>query len=180
MPHKGLIKSAIATILINYAIAHCNANQSNSIQTPSRGLSSDASPITGELIKTQKIVTGDKFSSADSDENNREFPPSERRKRNIDNDYDYGISAASGDADSLPECILSRSEFYLAWWVHENGTLKLPASNRSGKYTGFADLSVKLASEDLLIKQVTEMTTDNPNDVRIFPKLSISRRVTVL
>lgn len=161
---EGLVKCAIITILIIHAI-HCDADKSNKPQTPSRGLRSDASLIKEKLIQKQNIVTRpDKFSSADKKQNNG-IPPSTRPKRNIDNDYDYGISTAA--YEELEECILSRSEFYLAWWVYENGTLKLPASNRSGKSTGFADFSVKFHSEDLILQQVSNMTTNNPDDVSI-------------
>lgn len=167
---QSILKYAIVTILVQYKAAQCNANQYNITQTPSLGLEADSSLITDttKLIKVQKNVTSDKLSSADKIQNNREFPPSARHKRYSDSDndyYDYGISAASNDPEDQPECILSRSEFYLAWWVYENGSLKLPASNRSGNSAGFADLSVKFNSEDAIIKQVLNMKTDNPNDV---------------
>lgn len=166
---KSVLKCVIVIILIQIKCLKCNA-QTSVNQTPSRGLETNASLITasgGGQISVKNVTSSDKKSSADKKQNNREFPPSTRRKKNSDNDYyDSEISAASSDAEDLPECILSRSEFYLSWWVHENGSLKLPTSNRSGSSVGFADLSVNFHSEGALFNHVLDMTTKNPNDVR--------------
>lgn len=166
---KKFLKYAILIILIQDKYLKCNS-QANSNQTPSRGLKVNASLISeggGGQISVKNLTRIDKSSSIDKKKNNREFPASARIKRSYDEYYDGEISPASIAAKDLPECILSRSEFYLSWWVHENGSLKLPASNRSGSSVGFADLSVNFHSESAIFKHVADMTSENPNDVRI-------------
>lgn len=67
-------------------------------------------------------------------------------------------------ADGHDECILERSEFYLSWWVYENGTLRLPTLNRTAM-SGFLDLSLQLATESMLYDFVLTFTSENPNEV---------------
>jgi len=71
----------------------------------------------------------------------------------------------SPDIYELPECILERSEFYLSWWVNDDGTLKVSASARLGNYAGFLDLSVGYQSEDVIFEHVSQMLASHPDDV---------------
>jgi hypothetical protein len=166
---KSVHKCLIVIILIQDTFVRCNSQTVNH-QTTSHGLEVNASLIRSRQISEENVTLSDNFSS--DKEQNKEFPPSAIRKKTIGNDnyydyYDYyEISAASNDAKDLPECILSRSELYLAWWVFENGSLKLPASNRSGSSVGFADLSVRFNSESSIFNHISELTAANPNDVR--------------
>lgn len=174
---KSFLRYTIVLSLTQFKLTQCNFNANNN-STPLKGSVVEASLITGvrNVIRSEENVTlSDKSSSLDSSgsdksHNDREFPSSERHKRNLnlryqDSDYDdYGsISPASG-APALPDCILSRSEFYLSWWVNEDGSLRMPASRPSGS-AGFADLSMKFKSEDTIFKHVLSMQTTNPKDV---------------
>lgn len=121
-------------------------------------------------IVGENVLISDSSRLADKSENSRGFPASskhdrssDKRYQDIDYNYDYGIAAAL--TPELPECILSRSEFYLSWWVNEDGSLKLPSTNRPGLSPGFADLSFKFTNEDGIFKHVSEMTSNNPSDV---------------
>lgn len=111
-------------------------------------------------------------SKYDKSQNSREFPSSVRHKRNSDKSYhgiNYDNDSVAGSATQEPsECILSRSEHYLSWWVHEDGSLKLPATNRDGSTTGFVDLSFKYQSETIMFEYVSKLTADNPKDIIIF------------
>jgi hypothetical protein len=74
------------------------------------------------------------------------------------------------------ECILARSEFYLSWWVHENGSLRLPTSVRLNG-SGILDLSLHFTTEDAIYTHVLSFTTDNPSDVsqsQTFPQSRFS------
>lgn len=130
---------------------------------------SGVSVISEKNVTTYKLSRANDSRREDKSQNKREFPPSARHKRNFDtayhvNDYDYdGIVPAS--EPELPECILSRSEFYLSWWVYENGTLRMPSSNRPGNTVGFVDLSILILSEDAMFRHVSELSTNNTNDV---------------
>lgn len=152
--------------------------KANNNQNPLFSSVAESSPIIshGERqISEENVTFSDNTNSLDNNvldksQNNREFPPSARRKRNsdspyhdVDYSYDYGILPAT--VQELPECILSRSEFYLSWWVNEDGSLRLPASNRSGTSSGFVDLSLKLMSNASIFRHVAGLTSDNPNDV---------------
>lgn len=175
---KNFLKCAIVFTFTQNRFAQCNSN-ANINQTQSNdGSVAETSPIRNggeeEYVtlndKKHLINDSEKF---DKSHNKREFPSSARHKRNLDTlyhdidynyDYDYGIKPA-GSPEELPECILSRSEFYLSWWVNEDGSLKLPASNRSSTSLGFVDLSFKVQSNNTTILHVLQMTADNPNDV---------------
>lgn len=109
----------------------------------------------------QNVTNSDNSSTTDKGENNRGFPLSSRLEISDNHDIDYGTVLTP----ELPECILSRSEFYLSWWVNEDGTLKLPSPNREGNSPGFADLSFKFDSNGSVFKHVSEMTSNNPSDV---------------
>jgi hypothetical protein len=79
------------------------------------------------------------------------------------NDYDSSYKYKTDD-NELNECILARSEFYLNWWVHDNGSLRLPSFNRLNT-SGILDLSLKFETEDALLTHVLTFTTENPADV---------------
>lgn len=66
--------------------------------------------------------------------------------------------------DGNVECILERSEFYLSWWVHENGSLRLPSINRTN-VSGFLDLSIQYATESSIFNQVLSFTSQHPKEV---------------
>lgn len=45
---------------------------------------------------------------------------------------------SSAKKDDLPECILSKAEEYLAWWMNEDGSLKIPVGREmSSKLKAF-------------------------------------------
>lgn len=165
---RSILKCAIVLTLTHCHIAQCDSDTRHN-RTPTRR-SWTSSSISN---RGRKITSGENVTRSDNDGSfdkrrfdNREFPSSARH-RQLDTSYlDYdesGISTAS--ATELPNCILSRSEFYLSWWVDENGQLKLPASNRDGKSPGFADLSLKFHNQDAMFKHISDMTSENPNDV---------------
>jgi hypothetical protein len=77
------------------------------------------------------------------------------------NDYYYE------EEFTTSECILARSEFYLSWWVHENGSLRLPPSVRLNG-SGILDLSLHFTTENAIYTHVLSFTTDNPSDVSHF------------
>lgn len=166
---EGMFFIRILACAIVISITHCNS-LANSNQRLSNGSPiAPSSPITVGDSGQHNVTFSDKIDSVKF-ENQREFPPSE--VRNSDTPYRGGVDyddyelifPASDDMTVLPECILSRSEFYLSWWVNEDGTLKVPPTNRTGS-AGFADLSLTFHSEDMMIKHVAQMTTDNPSDV---------------
>lgn len=161
---KKVLIDVIIFILICFAFTQCNA-QRNNYQTSSRGLKTEASLIrdsSSEQINVKNVRKSENYRSKDKKQNNREFPPSARKKR----DFDDELLAPIVEGKTSPECILLRSEFYLSWWVFENGSLKLPPSNRSGSSLGFADLSLNFHSETAIFKHLADMTTENPDDVR--------------
>lgn len=167
---KIVLRYAIVLILTQHKLIKCNLNV-NQAQTNFNSTLEEASLITGgeKLITVEENVTVVDKITVNNGDSGREFPSSARYKRNLDksyhdiDDYDYGILPAS--ASELPECILSRSEFYLSWWVNDDGSLKLPSSNRDGKSPGFADLSLKFQSDEAIFRHISEMRTENPNDV---------------
>lgn len=67
-------------------------------------------------------------------------------------------------SESNEQCILERSDFYLSWWVYENGSLRLPSVNRTAM-SGFLDLSLQLATESMLYEFVLSFTSQNPSEV---------------
>lgn len=178
MFYKSFLKCAVVLTLSHHKLVDCEINVNNN-QTPFNGSVAKTSPIISggesQRIIKENVTFSDKTSPIDKSrfdktQNKREFPSSARRKRNLDTtyqdidySYDYGIFPAA--ATELPDCILSRSEFYLSWWVSEDGSLRLPASNRSGLSVGFVDLSLKLHSNGTMFRHVADLTTDNPNDV---------------
>jgi hypothetical protein len=64
-------------------------------------------------------------------------------------------------------CILARSEFYLSWWVNEDGTLRIPSFNRLNS-SGILDLSLQFSSESALYDHVINFRSENPSDVNNF------------
>lgn len=67
-------------------------------------------------------------------------------------------------SETNEQCILERSDFYLSWWVYENGSLRLPSVNRTAM-SGFLDLSLQLATESMLYEFVLSFTSQNPSEV---------------
>lgn len=165
---RSVLKCAIVFSVTQHRFAQCALNAKNNHKIIPNG--STTSLITdGEGNKVGENVTtsdksdkNDKNASLDKKINDdKEFPPSDSHE-GFDFDYDYGVLPAI--TTELPDCILSRSEFYLSWWVNEDGSLRLPAS-RNGSSPGFADLSLKFQSEDAIFKHVSEMTSGNVHDV---------------
>ena len=68
------------------------------------------------------------------------------------------------DDSFTSECILARSEFYLSWWVNENGSLRVPTISRLNG-SGIMDLSLNFTSEDSIYTKVFSFTTSNPSEV---------------
>lgn len=180
---KRLMNCAVVFTLTLHNIDKCSTKF-----IENQRLSSDSvvksSPVIGgseNKIKVKNVTFGDKSNiliNSDNDKSqiNREFPSSARRKRNSDNvyrDMNYDNDSEAGSStQELPLCILSRSEFYLAWWVNEDGSLKLPPSNRNGSTMGFVDLSFKYQSETSMFEHITQLATDNPEDVITFMSMA--------
>lgn len=80
-----------------------------------------------------------------------EFPPDEEEEE-------------EENAAFTAECILARSEFYLSWWVNENGSLRVPTIARLNG-SGIMDLSLNFTSEDSIYTKVFSFTTSNPSEV---------------
>lgn len=168
---EGMFLIRILECAIVISITHCNSLANNNQRLSNGSPIAPSSPITvDDTGRGRPNVTFSDKTSIDSVKfgNQREFPPSARNSDtsyHASDDYDYELMFPANDGvTSLPECILSRSEFYLSWWVNEDGTLKVPPTNRTGS-AGFADLSLTFHSEDMMIKHVAQMTTDNPSDV---------------
>lgn len=94
----------------------------------------------------QNPFGGEEFEPVDEYE---EFPPDEEE---------------INDGSLSSECILARSEFYLSWWVNENGTLRIPTISRLNG-SGIMDLSLNFTSEDSIYTKVLSFTTNNPSEV---------------
>ena len=62
------------------------------------------------------------------------------------------------------DCILARSQFYLSWWVHENGSLRIP-ENVQLNTSGILDLSLYFSTEDAIFNHVLSFASENPSDV---------------
>lgn len=91
--------------------------------------------------------------------------------------FDFGSSYSYMDSDEAqPECILARSEFYLSWWVHDNGSLRMPAVNRLNS-SGILDLALQFDSENSIFSHVLSFTSENPNEVNKNLFLSIIKRL---
>jgi hypothetical protein len=157
-------------ILINCAVIlfKTQLSQCKYLRLKSQPITENKPPpliTTGSVEKIRESHEKETFLINDSNdfdnESNiyKEFPSSENY---LEDDY-YEISPAGGD-DELPECILSRSEFYLNWWVHENGSLKLPPTNRMNG-VGFVDLSFEIHTEEAIYSQVLSMQTENASEV---------------
>jgi hypothetical protein len=168
MLFRSVVKCAIVVVALLHQ-CHCRTDDD---QRQLNGLKANASLISGENVtRRDKNFSLDK-STNDNKQNSREFPSSARHRRNLDKAYhdtDYyedGISPALATEDNVvEECILERSEFYLSWWVHENGSLKLPPSSRLGNSAGFADLSISFGSDNVIYRKITEMTSGNSSEV---------------
>lgn len=92
-------------------------------------------------------------------------PPIDLSSPTVESDrYPYGHGGES-ELDSS-ECILARSEFYLSWWVHENGSLRVQPPERLDG-SGFMDLSLNFSSEDSIYTHVLSFTTNNPKEVKM-------------
>lgn len=171
---NSVVKCAIVISLTQLKFTQCHPSANNN-RTPSNGSLIEASLITADenVISGHNVALNDNSSSLDNssiDSRQRGFPTAAKRKKHLftpyhDIDYsygDYGIIPAT--AEELPDCILSSSEYYLSWWVNEDGSLRMPAT-RPGGSVGFVDLSLEFHSEDMIFNHVTTMQTDNPNDV---------------
>ena len=179
---KTLLNCVIVLAVTLCNIEKCSSERYNQ-RLPDGSVAKPSPIIIGgeKKINVKNVTFSDKNDMLinhkyDKSQNNREFPSSARHKRNSDNPY-HGIDidieslAASGVQENF-ECILSRSEFYLSWWVNEDGSLKLPASIRDGSSMGFVDLSFKYQSEALIFEHVSQLQTDNPNDVITFMSMA--------
>ena len=169
-----IIKSVVRCAIVVFVLSQPRNAKPNDVQRLSNGLKSNTSLISEENVTSSDKSSSLDKSSFDKSQNIRESPSSARQRRNLDTayhdinleDYDeFGGPVPAAAQDEKAECILERSEFYLSWWVHENGSLKLPSPNRLGSYAGFADLSLKFQSEDSLFKHVSNMTSNNTSDV---------------
>lgn len=96
------------------------------------------------------------------------------------NPFGFGAIEPEVEEDWSSECILARSEFYLSWWVHENGSLRVTSSLRLNG-SGVLDLSLNFSSEDTIFTHVLNFTTDNPSEVTIIMQFyHISKLVPTL
>lgn len=82
------------------------------------------------------------------------------------------------ERDTLNECILSRAQFYLSWWVFENGSLRVPPNVRLNS-SGILDLSLSFSTEEAIFNHVLNVTSDNPSNVSAF-SLICNRLLNVL
>lgn len=150
-----------AIIFIQFSPSKCNIIDQNRVRkvvehTNSSSITGSASAISEKQERATFVINDDDDNDSNS---HKEFPSSEIY---LDDD-DYYISPAAGD-DELPECILSRSEFYLSWWVHENGSLKISPSYRLDG-VGFIDLSLEIHTEESIYNYVLSMRTMNASEV---------------
>lgn len=150
MVFNTLLNCVIVIIITLHNFGQCSSKAYRNQRLSAVDSVAEPSPIIsgGEnKINVRNVTFSDKGNILinrryDKSQNNREFPSSGRHKRNSDTAYlDSNESTAGSATQQLPGCILLQSELYLAWWVNEDGSLKLPASNRNGNATGFVDLS---------------------------------------
>lgn len=100
-----------------------------------------------------------------SGEDGRGFGLEEEEEEDPSTEYEYDFPTN--------ECILARSEFYLSWWVHENGSLRIPTGSRLNS-SGIMDLSLHFTSEYSIYTHVLSFTSENPSEVRtIFDKMHL-------
>lgn len=151
-------------IIIQISTSQCNAVGPNRLpkvaeDTDSSSITGSARAISEEHERASFVITDGVDSVDNGQTSHKEFPPSESYRA----DDDYDILPASSD-DELPECILSRSEFYLSWWVHENGTLKIAPSYRLNG-GGFIDLSLEIHSQESIYSYVLSLRSLNASEV---------------
>lgn len=79
-------------------------------------------------------------------------------------EYDDTTSDYDDESDQDSVCILAQSQFYLSWWVHENGSLRIPSNVRLNT-SGIMDLSIYFSSEEMIFNHVLSFTSNNPEDV---------------
>lgn len=71
--------------------------------------------------------------------------------------------------DSDIDCVLEDSEFYLSWWVHEDGSLKVSELNETDRQSGFIDLSFEYGTDETIyLQKILRMGSNNASDVIIF------------
>lgn len=153
-----------AIIFIQFSPSKCNIINQNRFRKvvehihPS-SITGSANVISEKQERATFTITDDNNNDDNVSNSHKEFPSSEIYQ----DDDDYDISPALGD-DELDECILSKSEFYLSWWVHENGSLKISQGNRFNG-VGFVDLSLEIHTEESIYSYVLSMQTQNASEV---------------
>ncbi|CRL03398.1 CLUMA_CG016341, isoform A [Clunio marinus] len=181
--YRSVFKCILVLAITKNHSVQCEVSTGSSTNNqvpPSSSLLKSSLINDDKVISRPQFVTvndNDKF-NLDKSDKTREFPPSARYKRQADRVINYGSENIISTTNSFPrssECILSRSEYYLSWWVNEDGSLRLPGSNRTGNSSGFADLSLNFNSESAIVNHISQMTTDNPNDVINFLSLANNR-----
>lgn len=79
--------------------------------------------------------------------------------------YDETTSDYEAERDQSLDCILAQSQFYLSWWVNEDGSLRMSGPRFNSTTNGILDLSLYFSSEDAIYNHVLSFTTTNPGDV---------------
>ncbi|KAG5678635.1 hypothetical protein PVAND_008291 [Polypedilum vanderplanki] len=176
-----LIKIMLCTLVLTITQLRCSVychpygkNIDDVISKRNTSLFDDKTQI---VIIDENVNTflPDNINVDDSAVNARESPETSKEALYQDLFNDYGSSYSLYDpGDDEPECILARSEFYLSWWVHENGSLRLPSFNRLNT-SGILDLSLQFDSETTLFNHVLNFTSDNPHEVIRFMSVASNK-----
>lgn len=166
----GLSLSLI--LIINLQIyAYKNASQINTTKIP-RGdfhsSESDHSEISNKKFNRTDNRHNEKLDSVEKIRERFYDSTSTVNEEFTDNPNPFGGEEFPDEQTDLSlssECILARSEFYLSWWVNENGSLRIPTISRLNG-SGIVDLSLNFSSEDTIYTKVLSFTTSNPGEVR--------------
>lgn len=137
--------------------------------SPKLGDDSDKNDHLSDKLNRDKIILGDYYKRDDkrnssSNSGDSYMPPigaGEIEYDDVTETRDY-----ENDFDRSLDCILAKSQFYLSWWVHENGSLRIPGNIRLNM-SGILDLSLYFASESAIFNHTFSFITNNPGDVSV-------------
>jgi hypothetical protein len=175
-----LLKSILLAIFL-VIFLQCNAfeheTKTNQKYSPQGSDESDKNDHLSDKLNRDKIILGDyhnRDSKKNSSVNSGDFymPPVGAGELEYDDvtetseNYDETTSNYVNDLPQPLECILAQSQFYLSWWVHENGSLRVPGNVRLNT-SGILDLSLYFTSEDAIYNHVLSFTSNNPGDVSV-------------
>lgn len=155
---------AIFLVIILHCLTYIHGAKIDDKKSSLKSDDSDKNDHLNDKLNRDKINHGD-YHIRDEKNNNQNtgdsyMPPVEIGEIEFDETttkYEFGSGQPL-------ECILAQSQFYLSWWVHENGSLRIPANVRLNT-SGILDLSLYFSTEDQIFNHVLSFTSNNPGDV---------------